>query len=276
MSEIQTSSFRGGRQADAATQKRMDCFANARNDRDMRRVPARLSIKTEKSEKGSIFFYILLAVALFAALSYAVSRNNTGSTNVFDEESAKLAAQEIIEYGNNVANAVQKLKLRGCSDTEISFENDIVAGYENPNSPVDKSCHVFDLNGGNIVWSSGLKDLQPIHSNYQHIRYVGRTHILDIGSINSELKIFYRTSSKEFCMNINDYAGINNDANDAPSELGAVGNQFIGNYINSQVIGDDNDGVNFSGKILGCYKDVNETDTDGSPFYDFYQVLIAR
>ena len=49
-----------------------------------------------KHEAGNIFFFILLAIALFAALSYAVSSNRGGSTNIFTEEQSKLAAQEII------------------------------------------------------------------------------------------------------------------------------------------------------------------------------------
>ena len=132
-----TASLRGSLQADAAIYISRDCFANARNDR--------------KTEQGNVFFYILIAVALFAALSYAVSRNNTGSTDIFTDEQAKLAAQEIIEYGNTVANAVQKLRLRGCSDTEISFENDIIDGYENG---TNTSCQVFHVDGGDINWTS--------------------------------------------------------------------------------------------------------------------------
>ncbi|MCI5061019.1 MAG: hypothetical protein MRY79_08105 [Alphaproteobacteria bacterium] len=104
-------------------------------------------------ERGNVFFYILLAIVLVAALTYAVTRGNRGNVDVFTDQQAKLAAQEIIEYGNTIAAAVQKLRLRGCADTEISFENDIYAGYTNSNAPADKSCHVFDLNGGALEYT---------------------------------------------------------------------------------------------------------------------------
>lgn len=119
--------------------KDIDCFViqTTRNDKDVH-------------QNGGVFFYILLAIILLAGLTYVVSQNNRGNTDFITDEQARVAATEIIEYGNTVANAVQKLRLRGCKDTEISFENNVASGYTNPNSPSDKSCHVFDITGGNI------------------------------------------------------------------------------------------------------------------------------
>ena len=97
------------------------------------------------SERGNALLYILIAVALIAALSYVVSRGQRGNTSTLTDQQARLAAQEIIDYGNDLANAVQKLRLRGCTDTQVSFENNIVTEYTNPNAPADKSCHVFDV-----------------------------------------------------------------------------------------------------------------------------------
>ena len=101
-------------------------------------------------QSGSAFLYIIIAIALLAALSVAVSRGNRGSTSTMSDQQAKLAAQEIIDYGNTVAAAVQKLRLRGCTDTQISFENSAIAGHVNPNAPADESCHILSPSGGNI------------------------------------------------------------------------------------------------------------------------------
>src|SRR5690606_26138536 len=96
--------------------------------------------------------YILIAVALIAALSVLVSRGGQVNSGLITDQQAKIAAQEIIAYGNTVAGAVQKLRLRGVHETGISFENDYTsANYTNGNCGND-SCKIF-ASGGNIVYT---------------------------------------------------------------------------------------------------------------------------
>lgn len=125
--------------------------------------------RTHNAQQGSVFVYILLAIALLGGLTYAVSRGNRTNTNALTAEQAKLAAQEIIEYGNVVAAAVQKLRLRGCADTEISFENSFSSdNYTNPNAPTDESCHVFSPIGAQINFKSTPVAIQEgIYGNYK-------------------------------------------------------------------------------------------------------------
>ena len=259
-------SLRGSRQADAAIYLSMDYFTDARNDK--------------KAEQGNVFFYILLAVALFAALSYAVSRNNTGSTDIFTDEQAKLAAQEIIEYGNTVANAVQKLRLRGCSDTEISFENDVVGGYINANSPIDNSCHVFHVDGGGINWAQPPRNAS-IHANTNY-NFTGYFCIFSVGKNpscigsdcidNEELSMFLPNVTFEVCLKINEYIGIENPSNSPPQDSlhsFIEGFEFQGIY---NALGLGIRGV-LDGQLSACY----EGDTiPAAGTYHYYQVLIAR
>ncbi len=110
------------------------------------------------SQSGNVLFYILLCIALFAALGYAFSRGSTGGAQAISDEKAKLYASEIINYANQLQSAMVKLKLRGCSDTTFDFSNSIyltVAGSAtntgNTNSPSDDSCDLFSSSGGNIT-----------------------------------------------------------------------------------------------------------------------------
>ena len=120
------------------------------------------------SEQGSAIIWVLVMVVLFAALTLAVSDGSrTGTTQISDKQ-AELAAVEILDYARNIKNAVHQLQINGCSDTEISFENAIVSGYSNPNSPSDKSCDVFNGNGGGMrlhVVSDNYLDLSFKSSN---------------------------------------------------------------------------------------------------------------
>jgi len=225
------------------------------------------------SESGNIFFYILLAIALFAGLSYAVSQGNRGNTSTMTDQQAKLAANEIIEYGQTVANAVQKLKLRGCSDTEISFENDVVAGYENPNSPTDNSCHVFDINGGNLNFANPPEPFANTGPNFFDGKYsfihasewAGNGNTCATSSC-SELMLLMSFLNESVCNEINSLLGYNTDIRD--SDLG--GSQFKGSYLYNNTIANESTGVNAAGANSACFFRTSDNT------YTFAQVLIAR
>ena len=104
---------------------------------------------SRSSESGNVIFFIFIGVALFAALSMAISAVSKGGGEITDEK-RKVVATEIIEYSSNVATAVSRLRLGGCDETELSFENNEISGYENASAPSDESCHVFSLNGGGV------------------------------------------------------------------------------------------------------------------------------
>lgn len=116
-------------------------------DSDLRR-------NDNNGECGNAIFMILLGVALFAALGYAFMGSSRTSTTLLTDEQATTYANQIIAYSNEVKNAVKRLQLRGCDDDEISFENNVVAGYENTNAPTSKKCHVFDIAGGGVSWGN--------------------------------------------------------------------------------------------------------------------------
>ncbi len=108
--------------------------------------------------RGNVLFLILIAVALFAALAYAITSSQRGSRQTISEDKAKLLALEIVQFANLMGNTATKLRVSGCSDTEISYRNTrwvtdtgtaLVA--ENPNAPSDKKCHLFDSGGAGLT-----------------------------------------------------------------------------------------------------------------------------
>ena len=111
-----------------------------------------------EKQKGNALFLILIAVALFAALSYAVTNSGRGGSGI-DKEQVAIDASEIIQYAGLIEQAVMRLRLiSGCADNEISYWHDHNEdGVEdsldilyNVNAPTDHSCHVFHPNGGNL------------------------------------------------------------------------------------------------------------------------------
>jgi hypothetical protein len=107
-------------------------------------------------QHGNVVIFILLAVGLFGALAYSFTRNSQQSQGNMTEQQAKVTAQEILNYARSVEQAVNKLRQRGCSQSQLSFDYDIpgTTGYENVTAPGTEECHVFSPSGGGIPWSA--------------------------------------------------------------------------------------------------------------------------
>ena len=93
--------------------------------------------KKRRSEHGNVLFLILIAVALFAALSYVVTQSSRSGSGNIGKEDAKLAAAEILNYVTSVQTAVQTLMLRReCGINKLTFDNPFDNNaHVNPNAP---------------------------------------------------------------------------------------------------------------------------------------------
>ncbi len=107
--------------------------------------------------RGSVFVYILVGTALFAALMFTLSRSSSNSTSLIGKGQAKLYSNRIADYTRSVDMAVEKLQLRGCSISQISYETPDGANI-NANAPSDKSCNVFHIKGGGVIYDPVLSD----------------------------------------------------------------------------------------------------------------------
>ena len=129
--------------------------------------------RAHKPEQGNVFFLVLAGIALFAALSFTVSRSsNTKSTTILTEKQASLAASEAMDFAQSTARGVSRLLTQGCSENQISFESppfDGSSDYANSDAPNTLSCHVFSSAGGRVKFrnlpeewrATGTGDIAP-------------------------------------------------------------------------------------------------------------------
>ncbi|MEM6781555.1 MAG: hypothetical protein AAF569_06805, partial [Pseudomonadota bacterium] len=146
--------------------------------------------------------------------------------------------------------------------------------YYNPNSPTDKSCHIYDIAGGNINFRI-IEDYSTQISGRIRIVGVG-DDCLDCAELTLALGT-YTTSTlglipKNVCISINDKLGITNDGGDPPDDAigaGSAFSHFEGTYVSggSRVGNSDPD---LEGQTAACYMET----VNGR--YIYYQVLIAR
>lgn len=96
--------------------------------------------KKAGSEKGNALFLILIAVALFAALSYAVTQSGRGSGTI-DRENAAIAASQVTQYAAALRTTVTRMVLTGTAANAVDFTTASPTG----------SAQVFASAGGGAV-----------------------------------------------------------------------------------------------------------------------------
>lgn len=94
---------------------------------------------------GNILFLILIAVSLFATLSYAITGSNRTTGNTIEKEKAKLSQAEIDSYTAALNQGKSRLTLiNNCSNIDYTPPADQVSG--------DKTCHMFHPDGGGVPY----------------------------------------------------------------------------------------------------------------------------
>lgn len=111
-----------------------------------------------RTQRGNILFLILLAVVLFAALSYAVTQSMRGGGKDGGSESADLAAAEILQWFAAVDTAVMRMHVVGGIAYEdmsfaynsLSSSGGALSGYSHSTRCTSNRCRVFLPEGGGV------------------------------------------------------------------------------------------------------------------------------
>jgi len=97
------------------------------------------------SQKGSAIIMLLIAVALFAMVTYAFLQGSRGNVGMMTSEAAKVSGYTSQDCTNSVNMGMKRLKARGCG-TMISMNAD--GSNSSPGAPSDGSCSLYHPNGG--------------------------------------------------------------------------------------------------------------------------------
>lgn len=102
-----------------------------------------------KRESGNVLFLILLAVALFAVLSYAITHSSRGLGSI-ENERDKLETGVAQQCNASVEYGISKLTItQNCAVDEISYELPD-GSNQNPKAPISKRCHLFHPSGAGL------------------------------------------------------------------------------------------------------------------------------
>lgn len=231
-----------------------------------------MNIPKLSSQSGSSLFIILIAVALFAALSYAMSQSNNATASLSSEK-IRLLASDVIDMGNKRADAVSRLRLKGVKNTQLSFENPIVDHYDHAGCVTDK-CRVFAYDGGGLDWETPASEVNT-GSNWA---FTGDLAIQNVGTTEADLVAILPDLSLTLCNRINMLLGVYDATGTPPNFTGIGADKFVGAYIGVPV---NISNALIQGRKSACIKLTSSTGTAFSAlasrtFYAYYQVLEER
>lgn len=99
-------------------------------------------------QSGNIMVYILLAIALFGALTLVLSRQNAQSDGQdLSDEQLAFQVNELLQYSAAARTAVDTILLAGSTIDDIVFTKPNEAGYENTNT----IHNIYHPSGGGLI-----------------------------------------------------------------------------------------------------------------------------
>lgn len=236
------------------------------------------------TQHGNVLFLILIAVALFAALSFAISYGlRSGDSNASAEQRSTAAAQ-ILQYVTGLRSSVQRLVLNGCAENQLSFEPPPFSGsgaYFNPNSPTDFSCHVFHNNGGGqSPWFYQPQvQGQNVFGSFANPIYNGSWSVNRIGRNNrADLTVIFGITNGDLCRELNQRNGVNNPGGAPPARPGSHTHPaFNGSFTDPPAGWQEWSSVSGSSTLDPGHMEACHSYFDRGPnMHLFYAVLLPR
>lgn len=244
------------------------------------------------NESGNVLFLILIAVALFAALSYAVTSSSRSGGGDAASESNLINSAQVTQYPASVRTAIVRMIINSTSDNQLLFEPP--SDFAALSTPALERRGVFHPSGGGAtrvtappeIMASGSQGSWIFTSDYG-INLIGTT-----GATNASNDIiaFLPGVAETICERLNTELGISAtpDADsDGVADSGIAlanvpvaademdtGNSGIGPAAQgaSKVIG----GAGLTNQPFGCADFDATTDQATDSDLVYYHVLIER
>ena len=240
------------------------------------------------TERGNALFLILIAVALFAALSFAVVQTR-GNGNNPNSEQIKIGASQLVQYSGDIEAAVLRLRVStGMAPTLMSFETPFLS--ENYTNPIcsDDTCRIFMPAGGGVSYNRPEPEWLSISNNTQPhwggwlftggscVPGAGLGYDATCAANPDQLDLIAIVPyvQREICMELNEKLGVTPPNTAPPQDQGNAWINtptFTGTFTAGEAIQSSDDA--FFGRIEGCFEGGG---TPPAGTYHYYKVLVER
>jgi hypothetical protein len=193
-------------------------------------------IPADFSRRGNALFLILIAVALFAALAYAVTQSGRSGNGSINKEQTTLVIAQTLDTAAHVQAAVTRLGVIGNIPEYLIDYSGATSGAAANTSCTSAACKLFDPQGGGVTgyalpqayWASSGT---PSQYYFMNVTIAGN-------GIDTQRDFYLAQSyiSREYCLAFNSYVGVSNPGGEPPTATHGIASttQYTGN-INAQV-----------------------------------------
>lgn len=238
---------------------------------------------TNKSlpHSGNVLFLILIAVALFAALSYIVTQSSRSGSSQGAKEKEVLNSSQIIQYPLAIRTAVSRMLVSKVKVDQVAFNE--------PNNfgSVPQRRLVFHPKGGGAVYEVAPSTLMAnkVSKNWNFNANFQVPNIGTNGAGGNDLIAFLVGVSAGACKQINEKIGVvlsSCTSGQLVNGIPITGADLTNIHVNMEDtytfptgVTEELDGtctVAFTGQASGCFADVGSS----PPNYIFYSVISER
>lgn len=216
-------------------------------------------------ERGSMIVMLFIFAAIFAALSFAVSRGfsvSSGESNALSDDKMALTLTELRDVVEAHRIAIQTMVLSGTS-VDMIDAHDVDDFYPPTNaSCASDTCRLYQPTGGGLRFYSFAKR-HPELSRPTPFSYDGPTWSWWAYKGTTKPDLLYSVSTtKEFCEYINKKIGVTEDltATNNPASIGfryalqSGTRNTLGTYAHNYSLTGDDQAHHLSKKTEGCLK----------------------
>ena len=231
-----------------------------------------ISSHNKAGQSGNVLIFILIAVALLAALTMVLSRSGSSVDQSGNVEQNRISGSDLMRYGKSIETAIQQMKLSGISENELSFAH----GSEYPNSNCTRSdCLLFDVGGAGLNYRTfpGANDGSDwIFTSDNNVGTTADPVGTTAARSGNDLIMLLPNVNSSLCNQINKDLSVGTTGTIPVDTTGIDTDEFDGSFASGGPVLLDGDPTPFEldGEPAGCF-----TDNDSGTTY-FYYVVLTR
>lgn len=227
-----------------------------------------------QGESGNVLFLILIAVALFAALSYAVTSSTRSGGGDASSETNLISSAQVTQYPASVSTAIVRMIIAGTTVSEIRFNR------PSEFSTLDSNAiGVFHPSGGGATYVTAPADVM-VSGSPGNWTFNGELEVPDIGTSGAggnDIIAYLIGVKQAICSKINQEHGLGTtipvlSADRSGDYADRMYDDGSSDYSlpSTDVPDIDNGSGAFDGKPFGCFQNFGGGD------YVYYHVVVER
>ena len=150
---------------------------------------------TRKAEHGNALFLILIAVVLFAALSFAITQSNRSTGSSAGEETNTVSGSNVTQYASAIRTGLTRMLVKGVVLEDARF----ATPDDTTNYAITPTNQVFHPQGGAVV--SQTPDPNVVNSGGKWVYFFAP--VKDMGTSANDAVTVLTDMKKGICQQIN-------------------------------------------------------------------------